>query len=186
MEARVAALDDLPVGSMRKVMAGETPCLLVRLADGYHAYPAACPHYHGPLPSGVLHDGRVTCPWHQAVYAAVDGDLLEPPSFFALAPYPVRIADGAVYVEVAEDAPEQRGMPMTEPSVDPERSTALILGAGAAGAAAVEALRQGGFSGRIVMAGAEDHPPYDRPNCSKDLLAGSMPASWMPLRSPKF
>jgi len=77
-------------------------------------------------------------------------------------------------------------MPMTAPSDDPERTTVLILGAGAAGAAAVEALRQAGFSGRIMMVGAEDHPPYDRPNCSKDLLAGTMPASWMPMRSPKF
>jgi apoptosis-inducing factor 3 len=37
-----------------------------------------------------------------------------------------------------------------------------------------------------VMIGREDRPPYDRPNCSKDLLAGTMSASWMPLRSEKF
>ena len=84
MEAKVAAIDDLPVGTMRKVLVGEKPCLLVRLAEGLRAYPAQCPHYHGPLAEGVLHEGRLTCPWHQAVFAAADGDLLEPPSFFAL------------------------------------------------------------------------------------------------------
>jgi NADPH-dependent 2,4-dienoyl-CoA reductase/sulfur reductase-like enzyme/nitrite reductase/ring-hydroxylating ferredoxin subunit len=185
MEARVAAIDEVPAGAMRKVMVGDKPCLLVHLADGLHAYPAECPHYHGPLADGVLNEGRVTCPWHQAVYSAASGDLLEPPSFFALPPYQVRVADGSVYVEVAEDARAQRVMPMTSPRAADD-ATAVLVGAGAAGAAAAEALRQAGFGGRVVMIGAEDRVPYDRPNCSKDLLAGTMPASWMPLRSPSF
>ncbi len=186
MEARVAAVADVPVGSMRKVAVGEKQCLLVREADGFHAFPAQCPHYHGPLAGGVLHEGRVTCPWHQAVFAAGNGDLLEPPSFFALPAYPVRVANGYVFVEIAEDAREQRVMDAAPADDGRPIGSVLIVGAGAAGAAAAETLRQAGFGGRIVMVGAEPHPPYDRPNCSKDLLAGTMPASWMPLRSPAF
>jgi apoptosis-inducing factor 3 len=185
MEARVALIDDLPAGTMRKIKVGEKPCLLVHLEEGWRAYPAQCPHYHGPLAEGVLHEGRLTCPWHQAVYAAADGDLLEPPSFFALPPYPVSVRDGAVYVELADDAREQRGMPLVERDGSVP-DTVVIVGAGAAGAAAAERLRQAQFKGRIVIVGAEERPPYDRPNCSKDLLAGTMPASWMPLRSPSF
>lgn len=48
----------------------------------------------------------------------------------------------------------------------------VIAGAGLAGATAAEALRNCGFSGEIVLAGAEDHHPYIRPPLSKDYLAG--------------
>jgi NADPH-dependent 2,4-dienoyl-CoA reductase/sulfur reductase-like enzyme len=36
------------------------------------------------------------------------------------------------------------------------------------------------------MLSADDAPPYDRPNCSKDYLAGNAPEEWMPLRPPEF
>lgn len=50
-------------------------------------------------------------------------------------------------------------------------STVLIAGAGLAGARCAESLRSFGFRGRIVVAGDEAHPPYERPALSKDLLA---------------
>jgi len=48
----------------------------------------------------------------------------------------------------------------------------IIIGGGLAGAKAVEALRDKGFEGKIVLFGAEDHLPYERPPLSKDYLAG--------------
>ena len=51
--------------------------------------------------------------------------------------------------------------------------THLIVGAGLAGAKAAEALRNKGFDGRIVLIGAEQHRPYERPSLSKGYLAGS-------------
>lgn len=48
----------------------------------------------------------------------------------------------------------------------------VIAGAGLTGATAAEALRQGGYGGEIVLAGAEDQHPYIRPPLSKDFLAG--------------
>jgi 3-phenylpropionate/trans-cinnamate dioxygenase ferredoxin reductase subunit len=48
----------------------------------------------------------------------------------------------------------------------------VIVGAGLAGAKAAEALREQGFDGRIVLVGAEEHLPYERPPLSKDYLAG--------------
>jgi 3-phenylpropionate/trans-cinnamate dioxygenase ferredoxin reductase subunit len=52
-------------------------------------------------------------------------------------------------------------------------TTVLIAGAGLAGARTAETLRSLGFDGRVVLAGDEPHPPYERPALSKELLAGT-------------
>lgn len=48
--------------------------------------------------------------------------------------------------------------------------TFIIVGAGLAGATAAGSLRGQGFAGRIVLIGAEQELPYDRPPLSKDYL----------------
>jgi NADPH-dependent 2,4-dienoyl-CoA reductase/sulfur reductase-like enzyme len=50
----------------------------------------------------------------------------------------------------------------------------VIVGASLAGLRAAETLRQDGYDGRIILIGAEDHLPYDRPPLSKQLLAGKV------------
>lgn len=50
--------------------------------------------------------------------------------------------------------------------------TITVVGAGLAGAKAVEALRDGGFDGTLTLVGGEDHRPYERPPLSKDYLTG--------------
>lgn len=50
--------------------------------------------------------------------------------------------------------------------------TFVVVGAGLAGGKAVETLRAEGFTGRVVLVGAEPHRPYERPPLSKDVLAG--------------
>jgi 3-phenylpropionate/trans-cinnamate dioxygenase ferredoxin reductase component len=52
--------------------------------------------------------------------------------------------------------------------------THVIVGAGLAGAKAAETLRQEGFDGRVVLVGAEDERPYERPPLSKDYLRGEV------------
>lgn len=62
----------------------------------------------------------------------------------------------------------------------------VIVGAGLAAVKAAQTLREEGFSGEVVMVGAEAHPPYERPPLSKDYLQGKaqrdsvfvQPASW--------
>ena len=49
----------------------------------------------------------------------------------------------------------------------------VVVGAGLAGGKAVEALREQGFTDRIVLLGAESHLPYERPPLSKGYLIGS-------------
>ncbi|HUS64132.1 MAG TPA: FAD-dependent oxidoreductase, partial [Kofleriaceae bacterium] len=67
-----------------------------------------------------------------------------------------------------------------------QASSIVIVGAGAAGFAAAELLRREGYRGRLVMIGAEAGVPVDRPNLSKDYLAGTAPDEWIPLRGPEW
>ena len=47
-------------------------------------------------------------------------------------------------------------------------------------------LRRDGYGGEIAMLSNDSAPPVDRPNLSKDYLAGSAPEDSMPLRPETF
>jgi 3-phenylpropionate/trans-cinnamate dioxygenase ferredoxin reductase subunit len=53
-----------------------------------------------------------------------------------------------------------------------ERSRVVIVGASTAGRSAAVALRENGYAGEVLMVGEEPHPPYDRPQLSKQFLCG--------------
>ena len=185
MEERVARAADLRDGELREVEVGGKKCLLLSCDGALRAFGARCTHYDGPLAKGLLHDGRLVCPWHHGTFDARTGDLLDPPPLSGLTPFDVRVESGDVYVDRPDDAPRQRAMPMVGREPGDER-TFVVLGGGAAGAAAVEGLRQHGFAGRIVLVVREGRRPYDRPNLTKDYLAGSATADWLPLRPASF
>ena len=66
------------------------------------------------------------------------------------------------------------------------RETVVIVGANLAGGAATSTLREEGFEGRIVLIGAELHPPYERPPLSKQYLRGEEPFDKCLLRQPDW
>jgi NADPH-dependent 2,4-dienoyl-CoA reductase/sulfur reductase-like enzyme/nitrite reductase/ring-hydroxylating ferredoxin subunit len=186
MEHRVTGAGELPEGRLLEGDAGGKKVLLLRQDGVLRAYGARCPHYDAPLAHGLLHDGRLVCPWHQGTFDAVTGDLLEPPPLAGLTPLAVHVDErGDVLVDRPDNAPRQRTMPMAARADDDPR-TFCVIGGGAAGAAAVEALRQHGYTGRIVLVDREGRRPYDRPNLSKDYLAGTAGADWLPLRPASF
>jgi NADPH-dependent 2,4-dienoyl-CoA reductase/sulfur reductase-like enzyme len=62
----------------------------------------------------------------------------------------------------------------------------VIIGGGAAGYAAAEMLRREGYAGGVTIVSDDAAAPYDRPNLSKDYLAGTAPEAWIPLRPAEF
>jgi apoptosis-inducing factor 3 len=153
--------------------------LLVRNGQEIFAVGATCTHYSGPLAEGRVVDGTIRCPLHHACFDLRTGAVMRAPAFNPLPCYDVERAGGRVRVGA------RRGDPI---SLRRESSlrTIAIVGAGAAGESAAETLRREGYDGEILLFGAEESPPVDRPNLSKDYLAGTAPEEWMPLRPPSF
>src|SRR5213075_950100 len=62
----------------------------------------------------------------------------------------------------------------------------VIVGGGAAGLAAADMLRREGYDGPLTIVSTDDSPPVDRPNLSKDYLAGTAQEEWVPLRPSDY
>ena len=174
----VAKLDD---GVMLRGHVGETPALLVRRGAEVLAIGATCTHYGGPLVEGLVVGDTVRCPWHHACFSLRTGAALRPPALNDLPCWRVEQRDGMAFVreELQKPAPPSRPSPGLPASV-------VIIGGGAAGLAAAEAMRSEGYPGSVILMCADPSPPCDRPNLSKDYLAGTAEADWIPLRPPEF
>jgi len=176
---------DLADGEMKEVSADGTRILLARVGGEFHAVGATCPHYGAPLAEGALCGTRVVCPWHHACFDVTTGALEEPPALDSLPRYEVRVREGRVLARVPSEA-EDRVAPRMSRRDASDTRLFVILGAGAAGYAAAQTLREDGFRGRVALVTREDRAPYDRPNLSKDYLQGQAEPEWMPLRPEEF
>ena len=160
--------------------------LLARIGDDYTAIGATCTHYGGPLAEGAIVGETVRCPWHHACFSLRTGEALAAP---ALNPVPCwRVehrGDRVVVTDKIERDPLAPTYPIESPVTAAVRNV-VIVGAGAAGTAAAEMLRRCGFDGSVVIVDDDGDAPYDRPNLSKDYLAGNAPEEWIPLRPPGF
>jgi NADPH-dependent 2,4-dienoyl-CoA reductase/sulfur reductase-like enzyme/nitrite reductase/ring-hydroxylating ferredoxin subunit len=162
------------------------PVLLARLGDEYVAIGATCTHYGGPLAEGVMHDDTVRCPWHHACFDLRTGEALRAPALSPVASWVVeRRGEQILVTKKVERDPLAPTYPLTRARTAQPQSI-VIAGAGAAGSAAAEMLRRCGFDGRVTVVDVEPDSPYDRPNLSKDYLAGSAPEEWIPLRPAGF
>lgn len=170
----------VPAGSLREgqPLLGQVdgqPVLLVRAAGAVHAVAAHCTHWSGPLAEGLVVGDTIRCPWHHACFSLRDGAVLSPPGLRPLDCWQVQEHDGKVWVGSAR--------PPAAPAAPPRQPGAVVIvGAGAAGDACAFALREFGHDGSITLLGAEATATLDRPNLSKDFLAGNAPAEWLPLR----
>ena len=180
--ARGVPLGDLAEGSMIVGQVAGEAVLLARTGGALFAIGAECTHYHGPLVEGMLVADTVRCPWHHACFSLRNGEALRAPALDPVACWRVEQQDGKIYVRDKLE-PAERGA-RTAAGAGPD--SIVIIGGGAAGNAAAEMLRREGYSGPVTMLSADDAGPYDRPNLSKDYLAGNAPEEWIPLRSPDF
>ncbi len=160
----------------------EDAVLLARRGDDVFAVGAICTHYNGPLAEGLLVDDTVRCPLHHACFSLRTGEALRAPALNPVACWRVEQDGGTIYVREKI----KRATPVKLSARGSLPRTVVIIGGGAAGSAAAEMLRRDGFEGNITMLSADDALPYDRPNLSKDFLAGTAPEDWIPLRSADF
>jgi apoptosis-inducing factor 3 len=177
------ALSELADGGMVAGHVGEEQVLLVRVSKEVFATAAQCSHYHGPLADGLVVGDTVRCPWHHACFSLRTGEALHAPALSPIDCWSVEQRGGKVFVTAkrTDVKPVPRGKPTAAP---PEKI--VIVGGGAAGFAAAEMLRRQDYKGGIVMLSSDDVAPVDRPNLSKDYLAGNAPEEWIPLRGDDF
>ncbi|MGH8298045.1 MAG: FAD-dependent oxidoreductase [Steroidobacteraceae bacterium] len=172
-------------GGMLAGHVGDASVLIARRGDELFAIGATCTHYGGPLAEGLMVGETVRCPLHHACFSLRTGEALAAPALAPLSCWRVERKEGRLLVreKIGEGMPS--GAPRSRLKSDtPERI--VIIGGGAAGFAAAEMLRREGFERALTLISADDSAPYDRPNLSKDYLAGTAPEEWMPLRPGEF
>src|SRR5258707_5583804 len=156
------------------------PVLIARSGGQLFAIGAKCTHYGGALGGGIVVNDTVRCPWHHACFSLKTGEPLRAPALDPVDCFDIR--EESVKGSV-------RGKAWHKPrpkwsGTGPGR--VVIVGDGAAGNAAAEMLRRQGYAGSLMLIGGDPSIPYDRPNLSKDYLAGNAPEDWIPLRTRQF
>ena len=172
---------DLQDGVMLSGLVGDESVLLVRRGEQFFAISATCTHYGGPLGEGLVVDDTVRCPWHHACFSLRTGEALRAPAFDPVACWNVERIGDRLVVRQKQPTPAVQRSPSGEA---PNR--VVVVGGGAAGFAASEQLRREGYEGALTILSDDSDAPYDRPNLSKDYLAGEASEDWIPLRPPSF
>jgi len=172
-------IDQVADGGMLLGHAFGEQVLVARRGDELFAIGATCTHYGGPLAKGLLVDCTVHCPWHHARFDLRTGEAIAAPALNNVACYKIDKREAQFFVTSKIDE-----KPVRKPKSSP--ASVVIVGAGAAGGAAAEMLRREGYDGPVRLIGADEFLPYDRPNLSKDYLAGTASEEWIPLRSADF
>jgi len=175
------ALDGIADGGMLAGLVDGEDVILARRGDDLFAVSASCTHYHGPLAEGLMDGDTVRCPWHHACFSLRTGEALRAPALDPLACWRVEKVGNTAFVREKVTAPAIEKMRARSA---PE--SVVIVGGGAAGLAAADMLRREGFAGAITLISADAAPPCDRPNLSKDYLAGTAQEEWIPLRPPEY
>ena len=174
-------LADLPEGAPVAKKIGKKEFLAVRRGGRVFVCANKCPHYGDPLSNGVTSGNAIICPSHYARFDLASGRVDSAPALDDLATYEVKVEGEEILVGPSRPAPFE-----LKPRALTEQRTFVIVGGGAAGEAAVEALVRQGFGGRIVLVTAEEHLPYNRTDLSKGFLTGEVQRDWLQLRGADF
>jgi NADPH-dependent 2,4-dienoyl-CoA reductase/sulfur reductase-like enzyme/nitrite reductase/ring-hydroxylating ferredoxin subunit len=180
--AQGVAISTLAEGAMLLGHTQGKPVILVRRGGELFAIGAVCTHYSGPLAEGLLVGDTVRCPWHHACFSLRTGEALRAPALNPVSCWRIEQRDGRAFVR--EKLKSASPQPQLAASGRP--GSVVIVGGGAAGNAAAEMLRREGYAGCLTMLSTDASVPYDRPNLSKNYLAGNAAEEWIPLRSAEF
>lgn len=160
--------------------------LLVQVGAEVLAIDPHCSHYHGPLADGLVVDDTIRCPWHHACFSLRTGEAIRSPAFGRLAVWRTERDGDKIVVRHRSETPHTAAPRVAAAAEDVAPGRIVIVGGGAAGFAAAEMLRREGYAGAVTMLSDDTAAPVDRPNLSKDYLAGQAPEDWMPLRPDDF
>ena len=175
------AASALTDGSMILGHVGDQDVVLARSGTEFFAIRAQCSHYRGPLVDGIIVGDTVRCPWHHACFSLRTGEPLRAPALDPIACWKVERDGDRLFVREKLPAPRPAAAPRGKAP-----SSIVIVGGGAAGVAAAEMVRRQGYDGPVTMISADTDPPVDRPNLSKDFLAGNAQDDWIPLWGNDF
>ena len=134
------------------------------------------------MAEGLVVGDTVRCPWHHAAFSLRTGEALRAPALGGVGCWQVGARDSKAWVMgkrmtgPAKALPTGSGLP----------ESIVIVGGGAAGHAAAETLRREGYTGPVTLLSSDANLPCDRPNLSKNFLAGTAPAEWLSVRSADF
>ncbi len=174
--------ESLADGQMLVGHANGKQVLLARVGADIFAVAPHCTHYNGPLGEGLLVGTTVRCPWHHACFDLRTGEAVRAPALGPLGCWEVMQEGGMI--KVGQKRKRSQPPARIETGAQPDRI--VIVGGGAAGFAAAEMLRRVGYRNSLVMLSGDTALPYDRPNLSKDYLAGTIPFDYVPLRDESF
>ena len=156
--------------------------LLVRSGGEIFAVSPHCTHYQGPLAEGLVAGTILRCPWHHARFDLRTGEAVGAPAIDAIGCWEIEQRDGLI--SVGSKRKRQKSKQNDQTAEEPQKI--VIVGGGAAGFAAAEMLRRRGYEGSLVMLSSDEALPCDRPNLSKDYLAGTIPFDYVPLKQERF
>jgi NADPH-dependent 2,4-dienoyl-CoA reductase/sulfur reductase-like enzyme/nitrite reductase/ring-hydroxylating ferredoxin subunit len=178
-------LDRLTDGGIVAGRVAEEEAILIRRGEEFFAVGAKCSHYGGPLADGLATGTTLRCPLHHACFDLRTGVALRAPAIDPIPCWRVERLGDRLFVRerLTEQGPRP---PSSSKGRGKEPASIVIVGGGAAGLGAADTLRREGYDGRLTIISADQFAPYDRPNLSKDYLAGTAPDDWIPLRSSEY
>jgi NADPH-dependent 2,4-dienoyl-CoA reductase/sulfur reductase-like enzyme/nitrite reductase/ring-hydroxylating ferredoxin subunit len=168
-------IPDLEDGAMLRGQYDGQAVIAIRRGHEYFVVAAACSHWGENLADGAVIGDTIRCAHHHACFSIRSGEALTPPALGPIQAFTVEPRGSGRVVT----GPMKRAKPH-EMSGGPK--SVVIIGGGAAGSACALALRSEGYNGPVTMISADADLPCDRPNVSKDYLAGNAPEEWLFLR----
>jgi NADPH-dependent 2,4-dienoyl-CoA reductase/sulfur reductase-like enzyme/nitrite reductase/ring-hydroxylating ferredoxin subunit len=179
------AIEDFPADGIIQGKLGGEDVILVRRGNEFFAVGATCPHYGGPLAKGLVTGDEIRCPLHHACFSLRTGELLRAPALDSIPCWRVERRGERVLVR-EKLTPAKRRPGSVGPGGTQQPTSIVIVGGGGAGLAAADTLRREGYDGSLTIVSADEFAPCDRPNLSKDYLAGTASEDWIPLRPPEY